>query len=638
VVRALDSVDLAILGPTASGKSRLALSLAHRMNAEIVSADSRQIYREISVGTGKLLPEEREGIPHHLLDLCPITEAFSAGDFVREARKAIAGIRARGKRVIVCGGTGLYVESLFSGIVDLPPRPPGQYEEYRQGLEAVPTDALYARLRESDPERATDLHPNDRVRILRALYLREEFSLPSAVLFESFRTQGVECGAIIGLDPGRENRQSLIESRVKAMFANGWIEEVEALLKGGVDPAAPGFNSLGYREVIAFLKGQMTRPALVEAVILKTRQYAKRQMTWFRHMEGIRWVAPGAGTTIPWSFSQIMVRSEKIAADTIDGIREGEPRHMSQGIKRSTPARNAVSVKRSNKERIGIIGGSGLYHLKGLSDLRPTVVETPWGQPSDPYMVGMIGEIPVAFLSRHGAGHRYLPGEINYRANIAGFVALGVRRILSVSAVGSLKESIVPGDMVVVDQFIDWTKGRPSTFYGQGAVGHTGFAHPICPDLAKTLVEACRSVKARHHGKGTYLCMEGPAFSTQAESFLYRQFNADVIGMTNVTEARLAREAGLCYATLALSTDFDCWHPDHDAVTVADVLAVMEKNVSTANRILERALETVGPAGGCKCQEAPKTALVTHPDSIPAATRNKLAFLGILKAEEGGRP
>ncbi len=638
MVRPLDSVDLAILGPTASGKSRLALALAHAMDAEIVSADSRQIYREIFVGTGKLLPVEREGIPHYLLDRCSVTESFSAGDFVREARKAIADIRARGKRVILCGGTGLYVESLLSGIVDLPPRPPGHYEDYREGLQAVSTEALYARLRTSDPERAAHLHPNDRFRITRALYLREEFSLPSSELFEAFRTPGMECGEILGLDPGREKRISLIENRVRAMFANGWIEEVEALLAEGVVPEAPGFNSLGYREVIAFLKGALTRPALIESVMLKTRQYAKRQMTWFRHMGGIRWIVSGSGNGDPLDLLPNYGTIEKNFADTIDGIREGEFRHMSEGMKRSTAPKKTVSGKASNKERIGIIGGSGLYHLKGLSDLCPTVVETPWGQPSDPFMIGTIGDVPVAFLSRHGAGHRYLPGEINYRANIAGFVALGVRRILSVSAVGSLKESIVPGDMVVVDQFIDWTKGRPSTFYGQGAVGHTGFAHPICPDLAKTLVEACRGVKARHHGKGTYLCMEGPAFSTQAESFLYRQFNADVIGMTNVTEARLAREAGLCYATLALSTDFDCWHPDHDAVTVTDVLAVMEKNVSTANRILERALETVAPSGDCKCQEAPATALVTHPDSIPVATRKKLAFLGILKPEEGGRP
>lgn len=290
-------------------------------------------------------------------------------------------------------------------------------------------------------------------------------------------------------------------------------------------------------------------------------------------------------------------------------------------------------ISENSAGRIGIIGGSGLYHLKGLSDLKPQMMETPWGQPSDPFMVGKIGHTPVAFLSRHGAGHRYLPGEINYRANIAGFVALGVRRIFSVSAVGSLREEIVPGDMVVVDQFIDWTKGRPSTFYGQGAVGHTGFAHPICPDLASMLVRACEKVKARHHRKGTYLCMEGPAFSTQAESFLYRQFNADVIGMTNVTEARLAREAGLCYSTLALSTDFDCWHPDHDAVTVADVLAVMEKNVANANRILEFALGAVGKSYKCSCQDAHKSALVTQVERIPSDTQKKLAFLGILSGQ-----
>ncbi len=300
MVRPLATVDLAIVGPTASGKSRLALALAHEMDAEILSADSRQIYREISVGTGKILPEEREGIPHHLLDRCMIAESFSAGDFVREARDAIDEIRSRGKRVILCGGTGLYVESLLSGIVDLPRRPPGHYEDYRKGLLSVSTDALYDRLRESDPDRAATLHRNDRFRILRALYLREEFSLPSSALFEAFRTPGVACGEILGLDPGREKRLSLIDGRVRHMFANGWIEEVESLLRGGAEPESPGFNSLGYREVIAFLKGRLTRTALVDAVIVKTRQYAKRQMTWFRHMDGIRWIdfEPGRGAPL----------------------------------------------------------------------------------------------------------------------------------------------------------------------------------------------------------------------------------------------------------------------------------------------------------------------------------------------------
>ncbi len=300
---------------------------------------------------------------------------------------------------------------------------------------------------------------------------------------------------------------------------------------------------------------------------------------------------------------------------------------VSQGSGKTGKKRGVAS---GGEAPVGVIGGSGLYQLKGLSDLVPTVVETPWGQPSDPFMTGSLGGVPVVFLSRHGAGHRYLPGEINYRANIAGFAALGVKRIFSVSAVGSLREEIVPGDMVVVDQFIDGTRGRPSTFYGQGAVGHTGFAHPICADLAKTLVEACRATGARHHSGGTYYCMEGPAFSTQAESFLYRQFGAHVIGMTNVTEARLAREAGICYATLALSTDFDCWHPDHDAVTVSDVLAVIAKNVASANRILEKALSSVRRHGTCSCQEAPANALITHRDAIPEATLERLSFLGIL--------
>lgn len=303
---------------------------------------------------------------------------------------------------------------------------------------------------------------------------------------------------------------------------------------------------------------------------------------------------------------------------------------VAQGVKRPVGKKSAGEI---NRAPIGVIGGSGLYQLKGLSDLVPTVVETPWGQPSDPYMTGFLGGIPVVFLSRHGAGHRYLPGEVNYRANIAGFVALGVKRILSVSAVGSLREEIVPGDMVVIDQFIDGTKGRPSTFYGQGAVGHTGFAHPICDDLAKTLVGACRASDVRHHVGGTYYCMEGPAFSTQAESFLYRQFGADVIGMTNVTEARLAREAGLCYATLALSTDFDCWHPDHDAVTVSEVLEVISRNVANANRILAHALAAVRSHPPCSCQQAPLNALITHRDMIPPATRERLAFLGLLPRE-----
>lgn len=298
MVRPIESVDLVIVGPTASGKSRLALALAHAMEAEIISADSRQIYREISVGTGKLRLEDREGIPHHLLDCCSLQESYSAGDYVRSAREAIRGIRSRGKGIILCGGTGLYLESLLRGLVELPPRPPGHYASFRENLQELSEKELYARLLVVDPDRARQIHPHDRVRILRALYLREEFSLSATDLYEKFRGRGIACNAIIGLDPGVEIRHRRISERVQAMFANGWIEEVHDLLARGFPPSAPGFDSLGYREVISFLEGKMSRTDLVERVILKTRQYAKRQMTWFRHMEGIRWVDPGRGEAV----------------------------------------------------------------------------------------------------------------------------------------------------------------------------------------------------------------------------------------------------------------------------------------------------------------------------------------------------
>jgi tRNA dimethylallyltransferase len=268
------------------------------MEAEIISADSRQIYREISVGTGKLRLEDREGIPHHLLDCCSLQESYSAGDYVRSAREAIRGIRSRGKGIILCGGTGLYLESLLRGLVELPPRPPGHYASFRENLQELSEKELYARLLVVDPDRARQIHPHDRVRILRALYLREEFSLSATDLYEKFRGRGIACNAIIGLDPGVEIRHRRISERVQAMFANGWIEEVHDLLARGFPPSAPGFDSLGYREVISFLEGKMSRTDLVERVILKTRQYAKRQMTWFRHMEGIRWVDPGRGEAV----------------------------------------------------------------------------------------------------------------------------------------------------------------------------------------------------------------------------------------------------------------------------------------------------------------------------------------------------
>lgn len=279
---------------------------------------------------------------------------------------------------------------------------------------------------------------------------------------------------------------------------------------------------------------------------------------------------------------------------------------------------------------VGIIGGSGLYQMAGLIVDELRVVETPWGLPSDPYMTGSVNGTPVVFLSRHGKGHRYLPTEINYRANIAGLKSLGVERVLSVSAVGSLKEEIPPGMMVVVDDFIDLTKKREMTFYGAGAVGHTGFGDPVCPQVAGSFLDATQKLGYSSHKGGTYVCIEGPSFSTKAESRLYRSWNADVIGMTNATEARLAREAGLCYATLALATDYDCWHPDHDMVTVADVLAVMHDNVEKANAIL---LEAIGklPERTCNCASALKTSLVTDHSVIPEKTRKNLKFLGILE-------
>ena len=278
---------------------------------------------------------------------------------------------------------------------------------------------------------------------------------------------------------------------------------------------------------------------------------------------------------------------------------------------------------------VGIIGGSGLYRMEGLTIEEERVVETPWGVSSDPFLIGSVGDFRVVFLSRHGNGHRYLPSEINYRANLAGLKALGVSRILSVSAVGSLKEEIVPGDMVLVDDFIDLTKQRPMSFYGNGAVGHTPYGRPVCSDLFDAFSEACKHLNLSTHRGGTYICMEGPAFSTRAESRLYRQWGADVIGMTNGTEARLAREIGLCYATLALATDYDCWHPDHDMVTVADVIRIINQNVQRANVIRLDALARIPDIRKCHCAEAPKSALITDPSRIPQNTREKLAFLGL---------
>jgi 5'-methylthioadenosine phosphorylase len=277
--------------------------------------------------------------------------------------------------------------------------------------------------------------------------------------------------------------------------------------------------------------------------------------------------------------------------------------------------------------RIGIIGGSGLYALDGLQNVREVQVRTPFGKPSDALLLGELDGVSLAFLSRHGRGHRLMPTEINYRANIYALKAAGVTRLISVSAVGSMKETIKPGDMVLPDQFIDLTKQRTSTFFGQGIVAHTAFAEPICHSLSEVLWHATRQAGAAAHRRGTYLCIEGPQFSTRAESLLYRRWGVDVIGMTNLPEAKLAREAELCYATLALVTDYDCWHESEETVTVEVILATLQKNVELAKRVLRVSLVAANDTQSCRCQQALQHAIVTAPPAIPAAKRRQLGLL-----------
>src|SRR5687767_9517890 len=274
--------------------------------------------------------------------------------------------------------------------------------------------------------------------------------------------------------------------------------------------------------------------------------------------------------------------------------------------------------------RIGIIGGSGLYDMAEVTDRETHVVSTPFGDPSGPFVLGTLRGRRVAFLARHGAGHRLLPSELNFRANIFGMKMLGVEYILSASAVGSLKEQYKPLDIVVPDQFIDRTMGRVSTFFGRGLAAHVGFAHPFCKTLSAVAVGSGRRVGATVHQGGTYVCMEGPQFSTLAESKLYRSWNADVIGMTNLQEAKLAREAEICYTTIALVTDYDCWHPDHDSVTVEMVIAVLMKNAVTAQAIIADAVAQLPFERTCECASALKYALITRPDAVPDATRREL--------------
>jgi 5'-methylthioadenosine phosphorylase len=278
-------------------------------------------------------------------------------------------------------------------------------------------------------------------------------------------------------------------------------------------------------------------------------------------------------------------------------------------------------------EILGVIGGSGLYEMEGMKNKRKVTVRTPFGEPSAPLVVGEIEGRTTAFLPRHGLGHRHSPSTINYRANIYAMKKVGVRWLLSISAVGSMKEEIRPGDIVVVDQFYDHTRFRLGTFFSDGVVGHIPFADPVCPGLAGVARAAARKTVRRTHPRGTYLCMEGPAFSTRAESRIYRKWGVDVIGMTNMPEAKLAREAELCYATLALATDYDCWHASEEDVSIEAILSIIRKNVENSKRIIREVAARLPAAEPCGCGEALKYAVITDRKRITAAARKRLGLL-----------
>jgi 5'-methylthioadenosine phosphorylase len=276
---------------------------------------------------------------------------------------------------------------------------------------------------------------------------------------------------------------------------------------------------------------------------------------------------------------------------------------------------------------VGVIGGSGLYEIQGLESVGEIELSTPFGAPSDAYITGVLAGVRMAFLPRHGRGHRISPSEINYRANIWGLKKLGVTRILSVSAVGSMREDIAPGDFVVVDQFFDRTRHRPDTFFSDGIVAHVMFADPVCPEARGALLGAGTKLGLRMRDGGTYVNMEGPQFSTRAESRIYRGWGVDVIGMTNLQEARLAREAEICYATVAMATDYDCWHESHEDVTVGAVLEVMSRNVGNARRLIAAAIPLLPRERGCACGRALANAIMTEPERIPAEARARLGLL-----------
>ena len=279
------------------------------------------------------------------------------------------------------------------------------------------------------------------------------------------------------------------------------------------------------------------------------------------------------------------------------------------------------------RAEIGIFGGSGLYNMPGLERAREVRVATPFGKPSDAYITGVLEGRSVAFLARHGRGHLLMPSEINYRANIYGLKKLGVTRIISVSAVGSLREDMRPLDVVLPSQFLDRTVGRASTFFGGGLVAHIGFSDPVCATVADVLEQSCKGSGVNCHRGGTYVCMEGPAFSTKAESSTYRAWGMDIIGMTNLQEAKLAREAEICYATLAMVTDYDCWHPDHDAVTVTQIIDYLNRNAQHAQTIIRSAVRHMPKERACKCGSALAHAIITDRKKIPPRARKKLALL-----------
>ncbi len=293
-------------------------------------------------------------------------------------------------------------------------------------------------------------------------------------------------------------------------------------------------------------------------------------------------------------------------------------------------AKKSKSSKKSSakpRATIGVIGGSGLYAMQGLSDAREVRIKTPFGDPSDAFVIGTVEGKRVAFLARHARGHRILPGEINYRANIYAMKLLGVERIISVSAVGSLKENLAPGQFLVADQFVDRTKHRISTFFGNGLVAHVTFDKPTCPHTSRVLADASARCGVTVHPKGTYICMEGPQFSTLAEAYMHRKMDFDVIGMTNVTEAKLAREAELCYGTIAMITDYDCWHPDHESVTGAQIIATLHQNAENAQKVLREAIKALPEKRECKCGSALAHALITDPKLVPNKTKKNLAAI-----------